>query len=192
MGKATEIARVVGHAPRFIRGALYKCGVLRPLRPRVTFVLAKVTKTVSPRKASPAHNAGARTPRWPQEVRIRDIPIPDAHARNPFRAPLGSTSALPRGSARLRGRTPPRFSEGAVGPRMARLSDASLCPQARRGAGMDPARHSPAQGTCCRVTVRQRRVRAGAAAPFRGSVSLGPFLSRQERSSPSGARTRFK
>ena len=84
-------------------GGFRNSGVLRPLRPGVTFVLAKVTKTVLPRKASPAHTAGSLTPRWPQEVRIRHVLMPDAHVCDPSHTPLGSTSAFPRGSARLRG-----------------------------------------------------------------------------------------
>jgi hypothetical protein len=45
-----------------------------------------MTKSSRPRKPG----AGSFTPRGAQEVRIRDIRIADAHARDPSLAPLGS------------------------------------------------------------------------------------------------------
>ncbi len=73
-------------------------GALRPLHPRVTFVLAKVTKTVLPRKARRQTPPVPRVSGRPQEVRIRRIPAPDAHVCDPSHTPLGSTSAFPRRS----------------------------------------------------------------------------------------------
>ena len=108
--------------------------------------------------------AGSSRLGWPQEVRIRDIPIPDAHAQHPCCAPLGSTSACPRRSLAYGAGNPPRFNAGGVGPRMARPSDASLWPRAE-GARQDDARGPPGQGRAVGTPPRQRRVRAGGVAP---------------------------
>ncbi len=73
-------------------------GALRPLHPRATFVSAKVAKASLPRKARRQTTPVPRVSGRPQEVRIRDISIPDAHVRDPSRTLSGSTSAFPRRS----------------------------------------------------------------------------------------------
>ena len=108
-------------------------------RSRRNCVSGKVTKAILPQKASPASQVPS-LPRRPQEVRIRQVLMPDVHARDPSRTPLGSTSALPRGSARLRGgKNHHGLTMGGIGPRMARPSGASPLPRAWKSAlGIPP------------------------------------------------------
>ncbi len=133
--------------------------------------LRPVPKARSPRALGATSLCRMRTHRIPSVPRwARPRPVLDA------RSPTG------------RGK-PPRFSEGDVGPRSRRPSIA-----AGSGGVASPVFEPEA---CCSAPGelgerRDRRDAQEGVGGFRGSVSLGPFLSRQERSSPSGARTRFK
>ncbi len=109
-------------------------------------------------------------------------------------------------SAPLRARLRPflvvRLAYGAlnttdVKPR--RCSDPVWRARAPQGFGRVPegtregSRGSPSgTGRCRRATTETKPRMQGGRRAIRGSVSLGPFLSPQERSSPSGARTRLK
>ena len=173
------LQRPVGKPPAvFIciaSGDVCTSGVLRPLHPPGDFCLGKSHQNRSAPKGSPAY-AGPSRLRRPQEVRIRRIPAPDAHVRDPSRTLSGSTSAFPRRSLAY-GTEEQRCRGFAVGPRMARLSDASLWPRAWKGARQDDARGPPGQGCPVGTPPRQRRVRAGGVAPsgmpFLSPISLG-------------------
>ncbi len=82
-----------------------------PPAPPGDFCLGKSHQNRSAPKGSPA-DAGPSRLRRPQEVRIRRVPAPDAHAPNPFGAPLGSTSAYPRRSLAYGAGKPTELSPG--------------------------------------------------------------------------------
>jgi len=155
-----------------------------PPYPRVTFVLAKVTKTVLPRKASPASQVPSLL------VGLRRCAYGMSLCRmrtrgHPARAPLGSTSALPRGSACLRGRrsngVEPRKQLGPVW--RARASQAfARKPEGARGEG--PRASLASTRMCCRATVRQRREAQGEVAPSGVAFSFVHFFWPRKRNGP--------
>src|SRR3989344_3926912 len=111
-----------------------------------------------------ARYAGSSHLGWPQEVRIRRVLAPDAHAPNPFGVPLGSTSALPRRSLAYGAELPPSLNHGGFsGLRMARPSEQAFArkPEGARG-------WTPRVGRRCRdAPSDDRKAKARSAGRYR-------------------------
>ena len=112
-------------------GDVFICGVLRP-RALGDFPFGESHQSHLAPEGSPANNAGSSHLGWPQEVRIRRIPAPDAHVCDPSHTLSGSTSACPRHSLAYGAEEQRCQGFCAVGPRMARPSTAGLWPSVRR------------------------------------------------------------
>ena len=171
--------------------------------PRVTFVLAKVTKTVLPRKPPTLPCASRRHRRSPNSPGAE----PRASGSNTGLAiPPLPAAMLGR---RLRGGEPTKVWRSRCSAPYGAPKHRPLLRIPAPAAFVHPAHHKPLAESLkgrvreTRVDRQDRDVLSGhhrdKAEDARGlsrhsgaSVSLGPFLSRQERSSPSGARTRLK
>ncbi len=152
-----------------------------PPAPPGDFCLGKSHQNRSAPEGSPA-DAGPSRLRRPQEVRIRRIPAPDAHVRDPSRTPLGSTSAFPRRSRAYGAGTPTELNPG-------RCWAPYGAPARRKTLGERPervARRMRATGPRDRDGALGRRREPNAAAArglsrHPGVLSLGDFSLHEQR-----------
>ncbi len=139
-------------------------GVLRPLRPRVTFVSAKVTKTILPRKASPASQVpsplvGLRRCAYGASVRrMRTRGIPSAPRWAQLRPVLGVRLAYGAGK-------PPKFSESAVWAPYGAPAHRKPTAERLKGHARNRVGRTPAQGCAVGRPHSRRREAQGEVAP---------------------------
>ena len=161
--------------------------MLRPRHTRVTFVLAKVTKTVLPRKArrrcrylaSALASGGAHTAR----------PCAGCARTESLRCPVGLDFGLSSTLARLRGgraKVPGFCCWAPYGAPEHRKALAECL----KGHAKDRVGRPPAQGCAVGRLSSQSRGCAGAVAPFRVRLSFGNFsLARQRKVTCRGSAT---
>ena len=167
--------------------ALYKCGALRPLCPRVTFLSGKVTKAILPRKARRLRRC--RASRLASGGAHTAHPCAGcAHAESlphPFGLDFGLSSTL----ARLRGGSVklPWFCGWAPYGAPKRRKPLAESPQGR---GQDAPRRPSAQGCAVGRPPSQRRVRERGCRAIRVRLSFGNFsLAKQRKVTCRGSAT---